>query len=72
LQASREKERRDAIANGLIDDPDKPKRLEDAITFVGTCQDMCPEFERIGRIVQKAVDRCEKVCCFDEYSVAHI
>lgn len=32
-----------------MDDPLKPKRLEDAITMVGTCMDMCPRFERYRR-----------------------
>ena len=34
-------------------------RLADAITLVGTCQDMCPEFERVKRIVEKDVWREE-------------
>lgn len=32
-----------------MDDPLVPKRLEDAITLVGTCMDMCPRFERYRR-----------------------
>lgn len=32
-----------------MDDPLVPKRLEDAITMVGTCMDMCPRFERYRR-----------------------
>ena len=32
-----------------MDDPLVPKRLEDAITIVGTCMDMCPRFERYRR-----------------------
>lgn len=32
-----------------MDDPLVPKRLEDAITMVGTCADMCPRFERYRR-----------------------
>jgi nuclear mRNA export protein SAC3 len=48
------------MAAGLIDDPDKPKTLDQAITFTGTCQDMCPRFERIRRIVEVGVDQCEK------------
>ncbi|KAF8882965.1 SAC3/GANP/Nin1/mts3/eIF-3 p25 family-domain-containing protein [Infundibulicybe gibba] len=32
-----------------MDDPLIPKRLEDAISMVGTCQDMCPRFERYRR-----------------------
>ncbi|KAI9661442.1 MAG: hypothetical protein M1829_006273 [Trizodia sp. TS-e1964] len=55
LKKLRERERSLAIANNLIDDPDKPKLLSEAITFVGTCPDMCPKFERIGRIVQNGI-----------------
>ena len=45
----------------MLADPDKPTSLANAITPVGTCQDMCPEFERVERIVQLMVDPCEKV-----------
>lgn len=58
---NREKERKDAIRNGFLADPNKPTSLANAITPVGTCQDMCPEFERVERIVQNMVDGCEKV-----------
>ena len=61
LKAQREQERRDAIRNGFLADPDRPTSLKNAITPVGTCQDMCPEFERVERIVQSMVDGCEKV-----------
>lgn len=43
-------------------DPDQPTTLKQAITPTGNCTDMCPEFERVERIVQKMVDKCEKVC----------
>lgn len=46
-------------------DPEQPTSLNQAITPVGTCQDMCPEFESIERIVQKMADKCEKVCALD-------
>jgi hypothetical protein len=36
--------------------------LTGAITVVGTCMDMCPEFERHEREFQKDVDEWEKVC----------
>lgn len=42
-------------------DPNQPTSLKQAITPVGTCTSMCPDFERVERIVQKAVDKCEKV-----------
>lgn len=57
--------RKDAIRNGSLADPDKPTSLANAITPVGTCQDMCPEFERVERIVQLMVDGCEKVVLFN-------
>ncbi|KAF5319652.1 hypothetical protein D9619_008595 [Psilocybe cf. subviscida] len=49
LVKAREIERKLAIAEGKMDDPMVPKRLEDAITIVGTCMDMCPRFERYRR-----------------------
>ncbi|KAK4548529.1 hypothetical protein LTR36_009439 [Oleoguttula mirabilis] len=55
LTNSRERERRQAIAQGLIADPDKPRSLADAITPVATCQDMCAEYERAQRAVQNDV-----------------
>jgi hypothetical protein len=38
-----------------MQDPDKPRALAEAITPAGTCPDMCPEFERVERVVQKDV-----------------
>ncbi|KAK5119962.1 hypothetical protein LTR85_007038 [Meristemomyces frigidus] len=55
LTKSRERERRQAIAQGLIADPDKPRSLAEAITPVGTCQEMCAEYERAQRAVQNDV-----------------
>lgn len=65
LKADREFERTIAIANGIIADPEKKTTLENAIKPVGQCEDMCPEYERAERIVQKTVDRCEKVSMID-------
>jgi nuclear mRNA export protein SAC3 len=45
-------------------DPSQPISLKQAITPVGTCTSMCPEFERVERIVQKMVDKSEKVPFF--------
>jgi nuclear mRNA export protein SAC3 len=45
-----------------MEDPDVPRALTEAITLVGTCQDMCPEFERVTRIAQSDVWRPEYVC----------
>ena len=44
-----------------MDDPTKPKRLDEAITIVGTCQDMCPEFERYRRERENNLDKWECV-----------
>jgi nuclear mRNA export protein SAC3 len=46
---------------GFLADPEKKTTLDKAITPVGTCTVMCPPFERVERIVQMMVDRCEKV-----------
>jgi hypothetical protein len=60
-------ERRNAIANGFMADPDVPRSLEDAITTIGTCEDSCPEYERVTRIVQKDVNGPEMVCnCYKQ------
>ncbi|KAI4177779.1 MAG: hypothetical protein LQ343_000243 [Gyalolechia ehrenbergii] len=61
LEEQRKQERKDAIRDGLLADPDKPTTLANAITIIGTCQDMCAEHERVQRITQFMVDDCEKV-----------
>ncbi|KAL8836870.1 MAG: hypothetical protein Q9170_002761 [Blastenia crenularia] len=61
LEGHRKQERKGAITDGLLADPDKPTTLADAITIIGTCQDMCAEHERVQRITQLMVDDCEKV-----------
>ncbi|KAL8913427.1 MAG: hypothetical protein Q9171_001720 [Xanthocarpia ochracea] len=66
LGEQRKHERKNAIKDGLLADPDKPTTLANAITIVGTCQDMCAEYERVQRIVQFMVDDCEKVQHFKE------
>ena len=45
---------------GLMN-PDGQMKLSDSVKLVGLCNDMCPEFESVERIVQKMVDKCEKV-----------
>ncbi|KAK3713968.1 actin cytoskeleton and mitosis protein [Vermiconidia calcicola] len=55
LTKARERERADAIQRGLIADPDKPRSLSEAITPIGTCQELCAEYERVQRVVQKDV-----------------
>ena len=49
------------IKAGLYHDPDKKADLRTAPIPAGTCRDMCAEFERMERIKENAVDRCEKV-----------
>ncbi|KAL9583746.1 MAG: hypothetical protein Q9212_002533 [Teloschistes hypoglaucus] len=61
LGQERTQERKDAIRHGLLADPDKPTTLANAITIVGTCSDMCAEYERVQRVVQFMIDDCEKV-----------
>ncbi|RAL02125.1 putative leucine permease transcriptional regulator (SAC3) [Aspergillus ibericus CBS 121593] len=60
LKLDRTKEREKAIREGQMADPNQPTSLNQAITPVGTCTSMCPEFERVERIVQKMVDKSEK------------
>ena len=59
-KAYRSKVRASLIRAGLLDDPDKPKKLSEAIDFKGTCEDMCPEFEKITRIMEHDVQGPEK------------
>ncbi|KAJ6107653.1 hypothetical protein N7523_008976 [Penicillium sp. IBT 18751x] len=60
LKLDRAKQRQQAIRHGQMADPNQPTSLNQAITPVGTCTSMCPEFERVERIVQKMVDKSEK------------
>ncbi|RMZ83697.1 hypothetical protein DV738_g1150, partial [Chaetothyriales sp. CBS 135597] len=61
LKEQRKSERAQGIADGLLHDPSKKRTLETAITPVGTCEDMCPAFERAERVQRHEVDRCEKI-----------
>ncbi|CCU82540.1 80 kD MCM3-associated protein/SAC3 family protein [Blumeria hordei DH14] len=56
----RDKVRISLIKANLLDDPNVPKKLEDAIDFKGTCSEMCPEFECITRIIDRRYDKSEK------------
>ncbi|KAJ6169707.1 hypothetical protein N7497_002550 [Penicillium chrysogenum] len=60
LKIDQVRQRERAIKDGQMADPNQPTSLNHAITPVGTCTSMCPDFERVERIVQKAVDKCEK------------
>ncbi|OQO03650.1 hypothetical protein B0A48_10315 [Cryoendolithus antarcticus] len=55
LERARKVERTQAIQNGEIQDPDKPRALSEAITPIGKCMDMCAEYERVERVVQKDI-----------------
>lgn len=66
LKQEREREREDAIAKGYIVDPDRPRALAEAVTPIGTCQDMCPEYERLNRINRRDYFLQELVSLFPE------
>lgn len=51
---------RSLIRAGLFDDPDKKRRLSEAINFRGICEDMCPDWDKVTRIVQHDVRKEEK------------
>ncbi|KAF7542617.1 hypothetical protein G7Z17_g11421 [Cylindrodendrum hubeiense] len=59
-EAYRDKVRASLTKAGLIDDPEKRKTLQDAISFKGICEDMCPEYEKITRINEMDVHLPEK------------
>lgn len=71
LQAMREVERREMENRGLVDQQDTRKDLKDAIIFVGTCQDMCPTFERVRRAYEKDTKPFEKVLSVDTFMYLH-
>ncbi|GAA5937683.1 Sac3p [Sporobolomyces koalae] len=60
LKPLREEQRLEAIEQGLIPDPSKPMRLDQATDFEGTCDEMCPEWEREEREYQNNVDPLER------------
>lgn len=59
MKGGREALRNAYIKSGVLPDPDKPTDLALAVKLVGTCQDMCPEFEREEREFQKELDPLE-------------
>ncbi|KAH7152354.1 SAC3/GANP/Nin1/mts3/eIF-3 p25 family-domain-containing protein [Dactylonectria estremocensis] len=59
-EAYRDKVRVSLTKAGLIDDPEKRKTLQDAISFKGICEEMCPEYEKITRINEMDVHQPEK------------
>lgn len=60
MKQHRSKVRQVLMKAGLIDDPDKPKKLSEAIDFKGTCEEMCPRFEQITRIMEHDVKNLER------------
>ncbi|KAI1131215.1 hypothetical protein F5Y10DRAFT_234066 [Nemania abortiva] len=59
-KAYREKARKSLIKAGLIDDPDRRRTLQQALDFRGISQEMCPEWEKITRIIEYDVRNPEK------------
>ena len=60
LKAIREMERKVMEEKNLVDKAESSKTLDEAIDFRGTCQDMCPTFERARRNVEYTVFSYEK------------
>lgn len=56
----RAKVRESLIKAAYLDDPEKPKRLSEAIDFKGTCEDMCPDYERLTRMMDHRFENAEK------------
>lgn len=60
FQKMREAERKQMETLGLVDAENISKDLTDAISFQGSCLDMCPIFERVRRALEKNVKALEK------------
>lgn len=60
FQRMRETERKKMEDLGLVDAENVRKDLNDAISFSGTCLDMCPIFERVRRALENNVKSLEK------------
>ena len=60
FQRMRETERKQMETLGLVDAENISKDLTDAISFQGSCLDMCPIFERVRRALEKNVKALEK------------
>ncbi|KAI1425901.1 hypothetical protein F5Y12DRAFT_325191 [Xylaria sp. FL1777] len=59
-KAYREKARKSLIRVGLIDDPDQRRTLEQALDFRGISEEMCPEWEKVTRIIEYDIRNPEK------------
>ena len=60
LKKMRDTERKMMERKGLVDRADYAKNLNEAIVFQGTCEDMCPVFERARRNVELTVFSYER------------
>lgn len=60
FQRMREVERKQMESFGLVDAENTRKDLNDAISFSGSCTDMCPIFERVRRSLENNVKNLEK------------
>lgn len=60
-KAYENKVRTSLIKAGIIDDPEVRKKLSDAIDFRGVCEEMCPEGEKVSRIVEHDVKLPERI-----------
>ncbi|KAJ4991703.1 SAC3 family protein 1 [Stagonosporopsis vannaccii] len=58
LQNAQPSWRRQLQQKGLMN-PDGQMKLSDSVKLIGRCNDMCPEFERVRRIVQNDFKRPE-------------
>ncbi|KAH7348122.1 SAC3/GANP/Nin1/mts3/eIF-3 p25 family-domain-containing protein [Pyrenochaeta sp. MPI-SDFR-AT-0127] len=54
IKAARPLQREQFIQQGLMN-PEGQMRLSDSVKLIGICTDMCPEFERVRRIVENDV-----------------
>ncbi len=61
LRMEREAKRQRLIESGVMANPEKAQGLDDARKFQGTCREMCPEFERVEREMDKELDPLERI-----------
>lgn len=60
FQEYRKVERENMEKYNLVDKENAKKSLDDAIVFRGSCQDMCPTYERVERVFKNQVSKWEK------------
>lgn len=60
FQEHRKVERDQMEKYNLVDKENAKKSLDDAIIFRGSCQDMCPTYERVERVFKNQVSKWEK------------